>query len=83
MHKKGARSFSDAAVTWEHHTPGIVSDAVKTNRGMTVLVKSQVPTNVADKFSGRWGNKGVVSIILPDDQMLQDRDGNHSQRFVR
>lgn len=75
VHKPGAKLFSDAAVTWEHHAPGQVTDAVRTERGLNVLVQSVIPTGVGDKMSARWGNKGVVAQIVPDEQMPHDKRG--------
>ncbi len=43
VHKPGARSFADASMTWEHHSPGVVTDAVNSKNGMTILVRSLVP----------------------------------------
>lgn len=34
-------SFSDKSITWDHHTPGIVTDVVQTAKGPAVVVKSQ------------------------------------------
>ena len=34
-------SFSDKSITWEHHSPGIVTDVVQTAKGPAVVVKSQ------------------------------------------
>ena len=75
VHKRGARTFADAAVTWTHHSPGQVTDAVKTENGMTVLVKSIIPAQLADKLAGRYGNKGVIGKIVADEQMPHDKDG--------
>lgn len=75
VHKRGGSSFTDAAVTWDKHAPGMVTDSVQTPNGMTVLVRSVLPTQTADKLSSRWAAKGVVSKIVPDDEMPQDSQG--------
>jgi len=75
IHKKGTPAFNDVSVTWDHHDPGIVTDVVEGKNGPVVLVKSQHPMQVGDKMSGRYGDKGVVSAIIPDDQMPHDKDG--------
>lgn len=45
--------------------PGVIKSLDKDN----VTIESTYPMTVGDKLAGRYGNKGVVSKILPDDQM--------------
>lgn len=68
-------SWSDASIKWEHHAPGIVTDIHKGRNGISVVVKTLNPTQVGDKFAGRYGDKGVVSAIVPDDEMPVGEDG--------
>ncbi len=75
IHKKGSPAFQDASITWEHEDPGVVTDVVQGKNGPVVLVKSQHPMQVGDKMSGRYGDKGVVSAIIPDHQMPAGTDG--------
>lgn len=42
---------------------------VKSLDNGNVVIESTYPMTVGDKLAGRYGNKGVVSKILPDDQM--------------
>ena len=75
IHKQGARAFGDVSVLWKHHDPGVVTDIVQSKNGPVVLVKSIVPTQVGDKMSGRYGDKGVIAAIIPDHQMPTDAQG--------
>lgn len=75
VHRRGGKSFGDASLTWDHHAPGVVTDVVDTDKGITVLVKSVNEMQQGDKLSGRYGDKGVIADIIPDDQMPHDRDG--------
>jgi DNA-directed RNA polymerase beta subunit len=75
VHKKGQAGYNDESVLWQHHDPGTVTDVVWGKNGPVVLVKSSSPMQVGDKMSGRYGDKGVVSKIVPDDQMPHDKDG--------
>jgi len=68
-------AWTDASVKWEHHSPGLVTDVYKGNKDISVIVKSVNPTQVGDKFSGRYGDKGVVAAIVPDDEMPHGPDG--------
>lgn len=70
---KDARS--DASQFWDHEEDGIVTDVVKGPKGTQVYVQTYQPTKVGDKITQRSGNKGVVSKIIPSDQMPRTADG--------
>jgi hypothetical protein len=75
MLKGRSSSFQDATVTWEHSSPGVVTDVTATDKGAKVIVLADSSTEVGDKLTGRHGNKGVVSKIIPDAEMPTDGDG--------
>lgn len=75
----GRRLRRDESRTWEHHFPGVVTDAVKTKKGYRVNVRANVPMGVGDKLSNRFGGKGVVSEVVKDEDMPKDAKGNPYQ----
>jgi DNA-directed RNA polymerase subunit beta len=75
IHKKGQPGYADVSVLWSHHDPGVVTDVVRGRDGPVVVVKSLSPMRVGDKLSGRYGDKGIISHIVPDDQMPHDESG--------
>lgn len=82
VHRGRAGNFSNETLTWEHHSPGVVTDVEHTDKGVSVVVKSQAQMQVGDKLTGRYGDKGVVADIVPDHQMPQDNDGNPFEVLV-
>lgn len=82
VHRGRAGSFTNETVTWDHHAPGIVTDVMHTKKGVSVVVKNQASMEVGDKLTGRFGDKGVVADIIPDDQMPQDKEGNPYEVLV-
>ncbi len=73
--KLGRKShWRDASVTWDHHDDGIVTDVYYDDKGAQVVVKSQQEMQLADKMSGRYGNKGVVQVV-PDEELPSFQDG--------
>ena len=82
VHRGRAGNFTNETVTWDHHSPGIVTDVTHTKKGVSVVVKNQAPMDVGDKLTGRYGDKGVIAEIVPDDQMPQDKDGNPMEVLV-
>ena len=77
---KGAiQDYSDASVKWDHEYNGTVARVVNNGRRIMVYIRTEQTMEVGDKLSGRHGNKGIVTKILPDDKMPKDKDGNHVQ----
>lgn len=75
LHRGRKPTFANDTITWEHHAPGTVTDIAADAKGATVIVKSTSTMEVGDKLSGRMGDKGIISEIVPDDQMPQAADG--------
>ena len=75
LHKSLARPFRENAQLWDHDHEGEVVDVVKTPKRIALTVRSMEPMGVGDKLAGRYGNKGVVSQVVPDDKMIQDENG--------
>lgn len=76
VHSAHKGSFANESLTWDHHSEGLVTDVEKTDKGVTVAVKSLSPSQAGDKISGRYGDKGVISSIIPDEEMPHDTQGN-------
>jgi DNA-directed RNA polymerase beta subunit len=74
--KKTRPIFSDRAQTWDHSQPGVVTNVTKTRSGYQIAIKSYKPMTMGDKLVGRYGDKGVISAIVPDADMPKDKDGN-------
>lgn len=66
--------WRDSSVTWDHHDDGVVTDVYYDNKGAQVVVKSKQALQVADKLSGRYGNKGVA-MVVPDEELPSFPDG--------
>lgn len=75
LHKSLVKPYRDAGLTWEHSQPGEVIDVSRVGNKIRLTVKTEEPLQIGDKLSGRYGNKGVVSKIIPDEQMVQDENG--------
>jgi len=75
IHRKGAQSLTNSALEWDHEDPGQVVEVFNDKNGVNVVVSSLSPTRLADKLANRYGAKGVIAEIVPDDQMPQTPDG--------
>jgi DNA-directed RNA polymerase subunit beta len=75
IHRGRKPTYGNKSIIWDHHSPGFVTDIAHTGKGVTVAVKSHNIMQVGDKLSNRYGGKGVVAEVIPDDQMPHDEAG--------
>lgn len=69
--KRAFVPFRDKSMTWDGDHVGTVTKVVKSPNGknVKVYVRTDEPAVVGDKLTGRHGNKGIISKILPDHEM--------------
>jgi len=71
----GKRVLTDLSERWEHDDPGVVTDVVKTRNGVKVYATVTSDAKLGDKLTGAYGNKGIISQIIPDDEMPRNAKG--------
>ncbi|MAP23577.1 MAG: hypothetical protein CL582_21830 [Alteromonadaceae bacterium] len=76
IHKSLAKPFRNNSVVWDKPHRGVVTDVVRNGREILVYVKTEEDADIGDKLSGRHGNKGVITAVVPDEEMPKDKDGN-------
>lgn len=75
LSKSLVKPYDEVVDTWNHEYPGTVVDVAKTPARVAASIRTQQGMNVGDKLTNRYGGKGVVSMILPDDKMIKDEKG--------
>lgn len=75
LHKSLIKPFRNASEIWDHNHTGEVVDVVKTPKRIAITIKVKEPVVVGDKVMGSFGNKGVVSEVIPDEHMIKDESG--------
>lgn len=65
----------DATEYWSLEDEGIVIDVQRTPSRIVVSVKTEEKAKIGDKLAGRYGNKGIITKILPDKETPHDKDG--------
>lgn len=61
--------FVAKPLEWDHIADGVVTKVVKVANTIKIYVKTEEPANIGDKLAGRHGNKGVITKIIPTEQM--------------
>ena len=72
----------DVSIVWDSPHEGTVTKVVKTPTKIRVYVKTREPFQEGDKITGRHGEKGIVSKIVPDAEMPQTQDGKAIEMAV-
>jgi hypothetical protein len=75
LSKSMRQARSDGAKVWDDPEPGIVTDVVKNKKNVKLVISTQQATKTGDKIVFRSGQKGVVSLILPEAHMPRTSDG--------
>lgn len=65
----------DVSVSWNSEDPGTVTDVQKTSKHVIVFIRTEEPAKVGDKLSGRYGNKGIITKIIPNAETPSDKSG--------
>lgn len=82
IHKSLVSDYADKSVKWESEYSGKVVDINTQGKSTTVYVRTEEPIKAGDKITFRHGNKGIISFVLPDDEMPVDKDGNPVEIIV-
>ena len=67
--------LKNRSLHWDEDFDGEVVEVHKQGKDYTVVVKTEEPAREGDKLSGRYGNKGIVTAVFPDDQMPRTKKG--------
>ena len=62
-------------IIWESDSPGTVTHVSRSGNRIALFVKTEEKMRIGDKISNRAGHKGIVTKIVPDDEMIKTENG--------
>ena len=75
--------YKNRSSVWNKPYKGVVTDVIRRGDKVIVQVKTKEPAQVGDKLVGRHGNKGVITRVVPQEQMPYSEDPKTGEkRFV-
>jgi DNA-directed RNA polymerase subunit beta' len=77
--KRSPPQWKRAEVMWDKSVVGKVVKVVKNGRKVRILIETKEQMALGDKLVGRYGNKGVVTKILPDSEMPFTKQGGQGK----
>jgi DNA-directed RNA polymerase beta subunit len=69
LHKNLITPYRLVTEEWNHDENGTVVDAHTSSKQVRFIVRSVKQLEIGDKLTGLHGNKGIVSLVLPDSHM--------------
>lgn len=79
IERKLADRPKDSSVSWNYEDEGTVTDIIRTSKGIEIQVKTSERAKIGDKLAGRYGNKGVITAIIPDSELPKNAEGEHPE----
>jgi DNA-directed RNA polymerase subunit beta len=74
LHKILVTPYRLVTEVWDHAEKGRVVNTSTTTPTVKILVRSIKSLEIGDKLTGQHGNKGIVSLIVPDKDMPYDKE---------
>jgi DNA-directed RNA polymerase subunit beta len=82
LSKRLSKPYTDISIRWEFDEPGEVIYVNKGSKRIDVHIKMKSPLRVGDKLAGQWGNKMIVSKIIPDHEAPHTADGRRADLIM-
>jgi DNA-directed RNA polymerase subunit beta' len=83
IRKSLSNQHMDNSLVWKNDHPGEVVGVHRDEKGnVTVHVRTVEPMQIGDKVAGRYGNKGIITSVLPDKEMPHTKDGEHIEMVL-
>lgn len=75
MNRVMSHPYRNRALVWDGDHEGTVKYVRGANGTVTVWIYEEQPLVVGDKLAARYGDKGIVTKIIPDDEAPYTKDG--------
>lgn len=67
--------FRETTVLYDKDHEGVVTEVTRRRGEVYIVVRTEEAARVGDKLVGRYGNKGTITMVLPDKDMPKDEEG--------
>jgi len=68
--------YRDASYLYDKDHAGVVSEVTRRGREVFIVIETEEKARIGDKVVARHGNKGTITMIVPDAKMPRDDEGN-------
>ena len=82
MNKVLSRPYKNKSLVWDEEHEGTVIHVRKVGSTYDIYVKEDQPLVIGDKLAARYGDKGIVTRIIPDAEAPHTKDGKRIDMMV-
>jgi DNA-directed RNA polymerase subunit beta' len=82
MNRVLSNPFRNKSLTWDGDHEGVVTHVRKNGNTFQVHVKEEQPLKIGDKLAARYGDKGIVTKIIPDAEAPHTKEGTRIDMMV-
>ncbi|RUM31303.1 MAG: hypothetical protein DSY42_03035, partial [Aquifex sp.] len=82
LSKSLVKGYKPEVETWDKDVEGVVTDVHFDGKTLRVSIKTKEPAKEGDKLTIVHGGKGVITKIVPDDQMPKDEQGRPVEMII-
>ena len=82
MNKMLSHPFKNKSLVWEGEHEGRVTHVRKVGNTYNIYVREDQPLVIGDKLAARYGDKGIVTRIIPDADAPHNKDGTRIDMMV-
>jgi DNA-directed RNA polymerase subunit beta len=75
LDKVAFNQYAKNVTRWHDEDPGEVLYVKENGRNIDIYIKSVHPLKQGDKIAGKWGNKSIITKIIPDAEAPRTKDG--------
>jgi len=82
MNKAMSNPYRNQSLTWDGDNPGVVTHVRKVGNTYQIHIKEEQPLKVGDKLAARYGDKGIITKIIADNEAPHTKDGTRIDMMV-
>jgi DNA-directed RNA polymerase subunit beta' len=82
MHRMISQPFRNQSLVYTSDHGGVVKYVKKNGNTYDIYIKEEQPLVVGDKLAGFYGNKGIVTKIISDNEAPHTKDGQRMDMMV-
>lgn len=74
--------YRNHSLTWDDDNQGVITHVRRVGNMLSIFVKVDQPLVVGDKLAARYGDKGIVTKIISDEEAPHTKDGTRIDIIV-
>jgi DNA-directed RNA polymerase subunit beta' len=82
FNRKFLKPYKDRSLIWDKEYEGTIRKIIERPREIEVQVETEEPARSGDKIAGRAGNKGIITHVIPQNEVPTTSEGKPIDLFM-